>query len=262
MGYGDQLIATGLASGAARRGKRIAFGPNNGGRTCWDVFSAEIFKGNPNIAAPGTEGQPDVEWIDYRKGNRLYNRISPDGNRWIWNEDFHPKPGELYFDEAESKAGYRAGSGFILIEPNVDRRKRSAVNKDWGFDRYQTLVTMLLEAGLPVVQFAYPGALSLTGPKIVPTKSFRDALNVMQWARCYVGPEGGMHHGAAALGIQAVVIFGGFASPGATGYYGHVNLTGGVEKPCGALYPCQHCRDALKRITVSDVFQAVLICSS
>ena len=45
MGYGDQLMATGMARGARERGKRIAFG--EGGRLWWDHYSKSFyFQGN------------------------------------------------------------------------------------------------------------------------------------------------------------------------------------------------------------------------
>lgn len=252
MGLGDQLIATGLARGAAARGKRIAFG--DGRRISWDRHSTEIFRGNPNIAAPGSEGAPDIEWHPYRKGNRLYNRIAPDRSRWFWNE-FNPVPGELFFDAAEVQAGARLGSGFVLVEPNVERHKSSAVNKEWGFAKYKAVSLSLLAEGYRVAQFAYPGAQLLPGTEKFPASTFRDALAVLSNAALYVGPEGGMHHGAAAVGVPAVVIFGGWISPSSTGYAAHVNLTGGADA-CGRLSPCQHCREAMERITVERVFSA------
>ena len=64
-------MAAGLAKGAKARGKRIAFG--DGKQIIWDHHSEQIFRGNPNIARPGDEGATDLEWINYYRGNRLYN---------------------------------------------------------------------------------------------------------------------------------------------------------------------------------------------
>lgn len=94
MGRGDNIMATGLARGAAARGKRIAFG--DGRRIAWDQHSKEIFRGNPNIAPPGSEADPDLEWIDYRTGHRIYNGLDRARRRWIWNMDFRPVPGEFF----------------------------------------------------------------------------------------------------------------------------------------------------------------------
>jgi hypothetical protein len=63
-----------------------------------------------------------------------------------------------------------------------------------------------------------------------------------------------MHHGAAAVGVGGVVLFGGFIPPQTTGYAIHANLTGGAEA-CGSLAACAHCRDAMDRIEVEEVVE-------
>ncbi len=69
MGLGDQLMASGMARGAKARDKRIAFG--DGRRIIWDGNSHEIFRGDPNVALPGSEGTTDLKWIAYYKGKRI-----------------------------------------------------------------------------------------------------------------------------------------------------------------------------------------------
>jgi ADP-heptose:LPS heptosyltransferase len=81
----------------------------------------------------------------------------------------------------------------------------------------------------------------------------------------YIGPEGGLHHGAAAVGIPAVVLFGGFIPPQVTGYKTHVNLTGGADFFCGSLQACKHCAEAMERIKskhVCDAAKGFLECST
>ena len=239
-----------MARGAKERGKRIAFG--NGINILWDQHSAEVFRGNPNIAPPGHEHHPDVDWIPYYKGHRLYNRQS--GDRWIWNLDFHAIPGEVFLDKAERTAGSRYGSGFVLIEHQTVKWKSVAPNKDWGRANYQAVADRLKQAGHRVVQFGYDDTPALSGVERYRTTSFRDALAVMANAALYIGPEGGSHHGAAAVGIPAVVLFGGFIPPSVTGYVTHANLTGGAEA-CGSLHACPHCKAAMAAISVDEVFE-------
>lgn len=249
MGLGDNLMGTGMARGAAKRGKRIAFG--DGKKLIWDQHSADIFRHNANIAAPGTEKRADVEWIPFYKGNRIYNSAA-DG-RWIWNLDFHATPGELVFDARERRDAKRYGQGFILIEPNVEGWKSVAPNKDWGFARYQRVATRLKSMGHRVVQFNYgAGRPVLNDVEIGRTHSFRDALAIASHASLFIGPEGGMHHGAAAVGVPAVVLFGGFIPPSVTGYGTHTNLTGGAEA-CGRFTPCDHCKEAMAAISEDEV---------
>ena len=151
--------------------------------------------------------------------------------------------------------GARYGRGFVLIEPNLPWWKSVAPNKDWGREKYQRVADLLRAEGHRVAQFSNPKGTTLVGVEQLFTTSFRDALAILKNAGVYVGPEGGLHHGAAAVGVPAVVLFGGFIPPAVTGYDAHVNLTGGVEA-CGSLSACAHCKAAMKSISVEEVFSA------
>lgn len=255
IGIGDQIIATGLAKGAwAKRGKKVAFGPH--GRIIWDKHSELIFRDNPNICYPGNEAHQKVEWVDFYKGNRGYNRKG--NGHWIWNMDWRCEPGEVRLSHGELAAGERRGKGFIVIEPGVVRWKSSAQNKDWGFHRYQAVADKLIDAGHQVVQFTHPEAGQiLSGVKTMQTHNFRDALAILRNAKLYVGSEGGMHHGAAAMGVAGVVVFGGFIPPSVTGYDMHTNIAGS-DMFCGSFTACSHCKEAMANISVETVFSAAM----
>jgi hypothetical protein len=246
-GYGDELIGSALAKGAAARGKRIALG--DGRRILWGPHSAEIFRDNPNIAPPGSERDGDIEWIRYHKGHRIY--AIGCGTHWKWSTSFNAQPGEVFLDQEELEFAETAGEGFVVIEPNVPWHKAQAQNKDWGFRKYQAVATELLRAGYDVVQFGV-GRDRLAGARVVTTPSFRHSLAVLRRAALGIMPEGGLHHAAAAVGIPAIVLFGGFIPPSATGYEMHVNLTGGAMA-CGTISRCEHCRAAMAAISVDDV---------
>lgn len=253
MGSGDNLIASGMARGAAARGRRIAFG--DGKTIIWDKHSKEIFFQNPNVAPPGHETATDLEWIGFHKGSRIYNRQEP--GRWVWNYDFRPTPGEMFFTFVERRRARVASSGTILIEPHVPRWKTVAANKDWGWAKYQAVTDRLVALGYSVAQFHYGSGPMLKGARPLVSGSFRGAMAMLEHARIYIGPEGGLHHGAAAVGKPAVVLFGGFIPPQVTGYETHTNLTGGAEA-CGSLQTCAHCRAAMDRISVEEVVDAAL----
>jgi hypothetical protein len=252
VGFGDEILGSGLARGAAVRGKRVAFG--DGERIIWGPESVEVFRGNPNVAPPGSERAADLEWIAHYPGNRLYNRAG--GKGWIWNYHFRAVPGEIFFDPRECEFAAQVPSGFVLIEPNVAPHKDVTSNKQWDPARFQWVADRLREEGHRVVQLAYHGMVhQLRDVETVSTQTFRIALAVLDRAALFIGHEGGMHHGAAALGISAVVIFGGFIPPGVTGYESHDNLAAG-EPACGSRSPCQHCRQALDSITAEQVYEA------
>lgn len=248
MGLGDDIMASGMAKGI-RGWKRLAFG--DGKRILWGPWLEEIFRHNPHIARPGEERAADLFWVDYYKGNRKYNRMNPDRTKWIWNYSFVPEPGEIYFSPDEQRIADTGSKDFIVIEPNVPWHKSVAVNKDWGHAKYQAVADRLLAAGHDVVQFSY-GRNRLNGVRTIETPTFRHALAELAKAKFAVLPEGGLHHGAAALGVRAVVIFGGFIPPQVTGYKMHINLTGDTIA-CGSLHKCRHCREALDRITADEV---------
>lgn len=150
---------------------------------------------------------------------------------------------------------------YVVVEPNV--KVGASPNKDWGRDRYQEVVR-----SLPDVRFVQLGAHSdgpwLRGVESLLTPTYRAACGILAAAEGYLGPEGGLHHAAAALRRPAVVIYGSFISPMTTGYPFHWNLTGmdglepaGRHAPCGRWAPCASCARALDSIQPEDVAEAV-----
>ena len=246
MGIGDQIIATGLAKGAAARGKRIAFGDSV--KIIWDAWSPMIFKNNPNIAPPGSERDKDIEWLGYYKKYRWYSRAIG-GDKWLFNYDFKVVPGEFYFDKSEN---VEKDDDLIIVEPNLPN-KIPAQNKQWPLKRWKQVANELLAAGFNVRQFEY-GRPNRVAPGI-KTPTFRHAAALLKSARMAIVPEGGLHHAAAAVECPAVVVFGGYVPPSVLGYDSHINLTGGVTA-CGNFKPCAHCAEAMDRISVEDVLDA------
>lgn len=252
MGFGDEILGSGLAKGAHARGKRIAFG--DGRSILWAATGALVYKNNPNIAPPGSEGCPDLEWIPHYKHHRIYFHKSTKGSNWEYDPNFRATPGEIYFSQPEQDWIRSVHPRFVLIEPCV---KGVYPNKQWPFERYQTLAKALVKAGYRVTQFVYPGTRTLEGIKYIRTEHFRHALAALSRASLYIGPEGGLAHGATALGVQGVVLFGGFTDPKILGYDGNVNLTGGAQ-PCGSLARCQHCKESMERISMEVVYESAI----
>jgi ADP-heptose:LPS heptosyltransferase len=256
MGIGDQIIATGLAKGAAAKGHRIAFG--DGQTIIWDHRSAEIFRDNPNVAPPGAERSEGLRWVPHYRGHRLYNRDDKANQRWIWNYEFKAIPGEIYFRHEELEAAKIAGreQSFVVIEPNVPAWKSVSPNKQWPVKRFEQLAAALRNRGIMVRQFLYAGVKHrLAHANLFPVLNFRHALAALQRAKLVVTGEGGLHHGAAAVGTPAVVLFGGFIPPAVTGYDTHINLAHG--EACGKYVPCEHCRQAMEAISFEQVMDAV-----
>ncbi len=84
------------------------------------------------------------------------------------------------------------------------------------------------------------------------TTTFRQALAVLSVCRAFVGTEGALHHGAAAVGTPAVVLFSEFISPDVTGYPQHRNLRQ-AGAACGSRKPCKGCAESMRAISVLEV---------
>lgn len=256
MGYGDEILGSGLARGAHARGKKIAFG--DGKKIIWSPFCSECYENNPNVAWPGQEKHGNVEWIPFHVGSRHYSTLNAARDKWLWNYNYRVTPGEFFFSDIEQTLAKNIAPGFIVIEPNLAWQKAVVVNKDWGATNYLELARRLMHRGYRLVQFKHKNTRrEIGGAEIIARPRFRECIAIMSRAALYVGAEGGMMHACAAVGLKAVVLFGGWSPPQVVGYPWHANIVGSDEA-CGNVNPCKHCREAMERISVDEVEQAAL----
>ena len=197
MGLGDWLMASGDAKEANERtGKKVKLG--DGVRMSWD---GQVFANNPRMAS---NSDTDVVWVKNYQGHRPYLKGSKDG-RLLFNDDYKPRVGEVYFSQLEKKNIDKIDKDYIVVEPNVKRVYAHTVNKAWhGWEE-------LFKHDLPWLQLGDVTVKRYT--KWKETTTFREALQVLSKAKLFIGTDGGLHHAAAALGIPSVVIWTGFTSP-------------------------------------------------
>ncbi len=243
MGWGDEIMVTGVARRAQETNPLPVKVLDKKGQTRWH----EIWTGNPRIASPAFAGP--VQTITNGPGRRPYIERETK-ERWIWREWDCPT-GEIYLTPQERAFGTRY-SGRVIIEPNL--KPKASPNKDWGKPRWASLARQLMDFGYAVAQLGEPSTPMLAGVERIQTAGFREAAAVLASAKLAILPEGGLHHAAAALGVPAIVIFGGYISPRQTGYASHMNLfTGGI--PCGMRIRCQHCADAMNAILPEQIVE-------
>lgn len=249
MGWGDEIMATAQARRMQLRDPRPVQVVDRWGGVRWHP----IWDNNPRIRHPEALPLPgSVQKLFNAPGHRPYLNYNKFKNRdkdqaYVYT-DFRVEPGEIYLTDPEKALGRRA-AGAIILEPNI--KASASPNKDWGWIRWSRLAWELRNVRR-LVQIGAPGSPVLGGVEFLPTADVRQACGVLSGAALLISPEGGLHHAAAALGIRAVVIFGGFISPATTGYEGHVNFFAG-GKACGMRVPCAHCREAMERISPQEV---------
>lgn len=248
VGWGDDLMAAGRA-----RALRADAGPpvaivNRQGVRAW----SELWRNNPDIAQPEYDGEVR-ELID-GSGNRQYI-VAKDARQWTWR-DFKPTPARLVFPRGELEyAEHVTPLGAVLIEPTL--KPKASPNKQWPVQYWRELVM-----AHPSVDWVQVGTRRVTRvhPRVhyITTPSFRHACAVLARCRAAVLHEGGLHHAAAAVGVRAVVIYGGFITPAQTGYDLHTNLVAsGPQTPCGMRVNCQHCVRAMSAIKPAHVWEAL-----
>lgn len=260
MGWGDEVLVTGearkLHEGDPKRRKVKIYGRGNMPR--W----SPVWEGNPIILKPHqserhlrlVNGPGHRPYIDYDRMMAEFQKFYP--GRPFTTKKKHPDlpyrftdhrctRGELHFVE-------RGKPEYVVIEPH---NKTLNPNRNWGWARWQQVVDTLPD--VPWMQINPNGAKILRGVRHIPAPSFMDACRRLAGAMLYVGPEGGLYHAAAAMGVRSVAIFGGFVSPDNQGYDDCVNIYIREGSPCGQRVPCRHCQKALMQIEPRVVIKSI-----
>ena len=214
------------------------------GRPEWSV----VWENNPNINKPDEFHKTGQEiWVENCTGFRPYIKKVTATNI-IYNEDHKAERGDIFLTEAEIEP-FKQYAGCVIIEPHV--KGSFSGNKAWVWDRWQTVAN-----AIPCIQINERTKQGLRNAQRVHTGDFRQALAMLSQARLVVTTDGALHHAAAALGKPAVVLWGARTHPKVLGYESHTNLYTGEGESCGSMAYCQHCVDAMKRITPEMVIEA------
>lgn len=235
-------------------GVKVVFGDGKKG------FWNEILKGNPRVSkVEDIKGGEKFCWVANYPSRRPYiDRL--ENGRIIFNKDFRASPGEIYLSPKEREFARTEISKtkvpmreYVVIEPNVKDNWIPGINKDWGWGKWLEVS----KTKFPFIQVGKPTAKRLPGVRFIETRSFREAVSILEGAALLVTTDGGLHHAAAAMGVPAVVIWGGLASPVNLGYQSHKNIWSGAD-PCGNFREiCGHCRSALDSVRPTEVIRSI-----
>jgi hypothetical protein len=243
MGIGDELMMAGEARRrAAGTARRYAMADQHG-QPKWHP----VWEQCEHVARPGEASDGTIGYVD---GRRPYC-AEKTPTRWTWRE-YAPTPAQLVPFPPEALKLRRAAANAVVFNPTI--KGGASPNKQWGSDRWRSLIRSC--GDLRWVQIGEGGSPEYRGAERVVTRNFFEAVAVISGARAVVLHEGGLHHAAAALGVPAVVIYGGYISPRVTGYAAQRSLfVGSPEWPlgCGSRNLCRHCSEAMQSIRPDQV---------
>ena len=272
MGYGDDLLITDLAAKIKKKYPERQIVIGNFAKK--QAYHSIIYDNNPNISdCRNLDKNKPVHIIDYHPGNRPYiDYEKSTADNYVWNENFKPIPGEIYFSEKEKTDAkrilkeskkfwnktnnYKYKKIFFLetssTKINDKQFSIKHTNKDWGFENWKNLINNIKKDYL-IIHSVHNKTKEIKGVFAPKNIDFRLACAIMNECDMYIGPEGGFGHVAAALKKKAVLYFGGWISPNAIGYDFHENLYfENKNSPCGKYRDfCDHCDQARKQITVN-----------
>lgn len=257
MGFGDQLIAAGLAE------HRYAQPPSDGPVTITDCAGTPrwqpLWEGNPAIGVR-QYGGPRIAcgagclpYLDYPRRD---SKLTFSSTYRAANYRAH-----VYLTHSERQRGldlFRHYGPYLMIEPSPADRKN--VNRQWPVDSWAECVSLLQQrsSNITILQFEHPEMTRLPGIPAIPSPTFRDACGILAAAKLALILEGGLAFACAALATPAVVLWGGCVSAPTLSFPEHVNIVDQQPAtPCGSLKLCLHCRTAWQMITPAVVATAV-----
>lgn len=245
MGIGDEVMVSGMVREIyAQNQRKVKVVYEKGPR--W----FPIWDGNPKIARPDERG----DFMNlYPRSNYLRPYCEEKtAERWRWRA-YRPPRGEIFLVKNERAFG-ELHSGAIVFAHRL--KPGASPNKRWAHERWDRVSHALSALGIRMIEMGDgPPADRLAGVEFVQTR-IKEAAAVISRARLVICSEGAAHHIAAAFGVPAIVIFGGYISPAVTGYDGQVSIFRGDDLGCGMRVPCAHCYAAMDSITPDEIIEA------
>ena len=259
MGLGDDIMFLGEAERIYNQtGKTIRPVADSGKSVFYKNVPWLYEGGEISVNARDTGIKTDIHIKYYEKGREKTSL----GERMIFRA-YQPKPFRVrltYYEMDWARAtlsNHNVEDQFLLINPDYKDSFYSS-NKNWGFEKYQELTTMLSKdfnvvRVLPGGNYKEP---PLKDAINIECEDVRKNVAIMSCASGAVGYDGLMNHVMAGFSIPMVVICGGLVDESIIGYetneyikYDH------PQTPCGARYDCPHCLEANEKITVDMVYK-------
>ena len=230
---GDWLMAAGEARLAHEKTGRPVLVTDPVGTPQW----SEVFPKATRTSCVAVRGRR-LRARHRSSGNRPVHRGQTAG-RWTW-KPVHADLGGMFFTDAEL-AVRRARTA--QDHGRTRRQNRSATRTSCG----SRTLARTGRHDSTTLRAVWPGHRHevVGGAPAVPTTTFRQALAVLSVCRALVTTEGGLMHGAAAVGTPAVVLWSEFIAPNVTAT-GSYNIRH-AHRTCGHARQLSSCRKSMEQ---------------
>ena len=163
--------------------------------------------------------------------------------------DFNQISNEIYLSKIETKVyrrKFNLPNSYSVIQPNSKTSYTS--NKEWGFEKYQKIVTKLKD--IKWVQVGLKGDLLLHDVKsYVGITSLRELAFLIKNADFVLADEGLLNHIASAFGSKSFVIFSGFSRVELANYKTTVPIVKNPQVECSPCWITENCPKKIKYCT-------------
>ena len=254
-GLGDDIMCGVVAHELKKRGAR----------KIWQLTRfPELFEGNPDVRVAPLDFRLrrlceifrvpffDLEYPKPPRGHLIAAMCSIVGIRG--EVELRPR---IYLTESERRTGFLTERPQIAIQTSSLGARYPMRNKQWAFERFQTVADDL-SRDFDIVQIGLSSDPVLRGARDYRAKTtVREDAAILAASHVFIGLEGGLMHLARAVDCRSVIIYGGRVHPSQTGYPANENLYwSGTCAPCWQRDDCDYERICLSEISTNMVTAA------
>ena len=253
-GIGDALWLTALAKNFKHQRPKDEFIPV--------TSHPEIFKYNPDIYTSLTF-EEDNEIGDGEKVGLNFDVKTHAIDGYCKQLGLSPpfiRRNFIYLTEKEIEVASRKLHSSLRIIAVQSQAGPWTRNKDWIHERFEEVITYFRSGGYRCLQIGGDEDKRL-GECVDFFGSVREVAALMSRCKLFIGPVSAGMHIASAVGIPAVIVFGGREDPNVITLENHFPIYTKMEcSPCWRVEPCQNktCMENIYSHTVIEMAELIL----
>ena len=201
----------------------------------------------------------NIKYEDYMRENKsLLHLVEVNTLHFEINLNFDTISNEIYFSQKEILTftqKYNLPSSYSVIQPNS--KTSYTPNKQWGFQKYQKVVTQLKDTSW--IQLGVAGDLILDGVEnYVGKTSLRELAFIIQNAEFIIADEGLLNHIASSVKTKSYVVYSGFSNIEIAKYTETIPIVNNPQVDCAPCWITSNCPKKIKYCTEQILVKEVV----